>query len=61
MSLIVAPEEDRLRAVEAEEGRRRFEDTRRLVGGRVGVLDLVILRTADTLLFGCRGVNERLS
>ncbi len=59
MSLIVAAEEDRL--VGIEEVVRRFEDMRRLVGGRVGVLEFAMLKAVDDLLFGRRGVEERLS
>lgn len=59
MSLTVAAEEDRL--VVIEEGVRRLEDMRRLVGGRVGVFELVIFKAVDDLLFGRRGVEDRLS
>ncbi len=59
MSLTVAPEEDRLVLIE-EEG-RRLEDMRRLVGGRVGVVELVMFKAVDDLLFGRAGIEERLS
>lgn len=61
ISLIVAPEEDRLRVVEDEEGRRKFEDFRRRIAVLDGVFELAKDVFEGDLLFDCRGVDERLS
>ena len=60
MSLIVASDEDRLRVVEAEETRRKFEDMRRMVAGWEGVFELMT-GFVDDLLLACGGVGKRLS
>jgi hypothetical protein len=61
MSLIVAPDEDRLRVLEAEDGRRKFEDLRRRIAAFAGVFELEMDVVEGDLLIDCRGVDERRS
>jgi hypothetical protein len=58
---MVAPEEDRLRVLEAEEGRRKFEDLRRRIAAFAGVFELEIDALEGDLLMDCRGVDARRS
>jgi hypothetical protein len=61
MSLMVALEEDRLRVLEAEEGRRKFEDFRRRIAAFAGVFELEMDVFEGDLRLGSRGVDERRS
>jgi hypothetical protein len=61
MSCVVAPEEDRLFGVEAEDVGTRFEDARRAVGARGVVFELELYELEGDLLMFCNGVDERLS
>jgi len=58
---MVAPEEDRLRVLEAEEGRRKFEDLRRRMAAFAGVFELEIDVFDGDLLMACKGVDARRS
>ena len=61
MSLMVAPEEDRLLGVEAKDEETKFEDAPRTVEGRGVIFGLEIYWFEGDLPIVCTGVDERLS